>query len=95
MKITKKDIIHLANLSRLNFTEEEMEKFNDEFQQIIDYFKVIDSVDTSDIEITNTKLNSKNELREDIPTVNLTQDQVVSGSKDKKDGMVRVPKIIG
>ena len=41
MKINNENVKHLAKLSRLNFTDSELEKFKGEFQQILDYFEVL------------------------------------------------------
>lgn len=37
MSITAKDVKHIATLSRLNVPADELEKFEDQFNQILNY----------------------------------------------------------
>ena len=49
MEITEKDIKHLASLSRLEFSDDEIEKFSSEFASIIDYVNQLQRVDTTNV----------------------------------------------
>ena len=47
--ISKDDVFHIAKLARLGITEKENEKFKKEISSILDYFKLLEEVDTSKI----------------------------------------------
>ena len=47
MSITAKDVKHIATLSRLNVPADELEKFEDQFNQILNYAEILKQVDTN------------------------------------------------
>jgi aspartyl-tRNA(Asn)/glutamyl-tRNA(Gln) amidotransferase subunit C len=49
-KVTKEDVTHIAKLSKLNFTDKELEKFTKEFNSIVKYIASIEDCDVSGIE---------------------------------------------
>jgi aspartyl-tRNA(Asn)/glutamyl-tRNA(Gln) amidotransferase subunit C len=52
MAISKEDIIHIAELSRLQLTPAEVEKFGDQLGSILDYVGQLSEVDTKKVEPT-------------------------------------------
>ena len=50
MKVTVKDVEHIAGLSRLTIPESEMEKFTEQFNQILNYADILEKIDTEGIE---------------------------------------------
>ena len=49
MKVTVKDVEHIAGLSRLTIPESEMEKFTEQFNQILNYADILEKIDTEGI----------------------------------------------
>lgn len=47
--IDKKQTQHIAKLARLDIKEEELEDFQKDLSKIIDYFNIIEKVDTSNV----------------------------------------------
>ena len=64
MEITEKEIKHLASLSRLEFSEEELSKFSADFSAIVNYVNQLQKVDTSNVN-DNTTVREFEELRVD------------------------------
>ena len=52
MKVTTKDVEYIAQLSRLTIPEGEMEKFTEQFNQILNYADILQKLDTAGIEPT-------------------------------------------
>lgn len=93
MEITLEQIKHLANLSRLEFSESELNDFKGEFQAIIDYVNQLQSVDTSSaVDQRETRLIS--ELREDVAGQSLSNEDVIKNAKNKQDGAFIVPTVV-
>ena len=60
MAISKDEIIHIAKLSDLNLSEEEIERYKTDLNDILEFATIINNVDTSDVDITigaNAKSN--------------------------------------
>lgn len=64
-KIDRKLLEHLTKVSRLELTEDELEKFTDQLKVILEAFKEIDEVDTDDVEPSFHPSKLKNVWRED------------------------------
>lgn len=89
MEITSKEIRHLANLSALNFTDEEIEKFKGEFQDILNLINQIDEANIE--EELEYKVKSFEELRDDEVKNGLTQEKVLENAPSKRLGSFSVP----
>lgn len=58
-------LTHLAEVSRLELTDEELERFTEQLKVILEAFREIDEVDTEGVEPSFHPLELKNVLRED------------------------------
>ena len=95
MKITKKEVLHVANLSRLKLTEESVEKFSGQIADILAYVDTLNQVDTSGITPTSHAISLTNALRDDEPVEHLEQKGALANAPEKEDGAFIVHRIIG
>jgi aspartyl-tRNA(Asn)/glutamyl-tRNA(Gln) amidotransferase subunit C len=56
---------HVAKVSRLELTKEELERFTEQLKGILDAFKEMDEVDTDDVKPSFHPVEAKNIWRED------------------------------
>jgi aspartyl-tRNA(Asn)/glutamyl-tRNA(Gln) amidotransferase subunit C len=68
-KIDKKQVEHIAELSRIKLSEEEKEKFSGELSRILDYFEKLKKVETKNVLPTTQVTGIKNVLREDAEEI--------------------------
>ena len=66
MKLDKKEIEHIADLARLELSEEEFEKFGSQLSDVLSYIDQLQEVDTSGVEETAQVTGLTNALREDV-----------------------------
>jgi len=94
--LTRDDILHVAKLSNLTLTEEEIEKFTPQLSKVVDFISELSEVDTQNVKATSQTTNLKNVFREDkIKSSSvLSQDEALSGSKEKHNGLFKVPAIL-
>lgn len=64
-KLSRDDVLKLARLSRLKLTEEEIERFQTELTQILNYVEQLDKVETKGLEPTYQTTGLKNVMRTD------------------------------
>lgn len=81
---------HLAWLSRLDLSQEELEKYHIEIEKIIEYFDRLDSITLSDIEPRYYE-KSVSEFRND--EVHETRTDLSKTTKNIKDGYVKAPRM--
>ena len=91
--ITKKDVLHIAKLSKLEFSDEEIEKFTTEMSTIIEYVNTLQGVDTSDVE-DQTSVLPLNDLRADKVEPSLSQEDAIKNAPKKRAGGFSVPQVV-
>ena len=91
--ITKKDVLHIAQLSKLEFSDEEIEKFTTEMSTIVEYVNTLQGVDTSDVE-DQTSVLPLNDLRADEVEPSLSQEEAIKNAPKKRAGGFSVPQVV-
>lgn len=93
-KLTKEEVKHVANLARLAITEEEAEKFAEQFGKITDFAEQLNELDTTNVEPTTHVLPLVNVMREDVAVKGLDREVMMLNVKEQEDGQVKVPPIM-
>lgn len=65
-KLTKADVIHIAELSNLTLTDSEIDKFTPQLLKILEFVNQLSEVDTKNIEATANTTGLENVLRDDV-----------------------------
>ncbi len=94
MKITKQEVEHVAQLARLQLSDEAKDMFTDQLSNILTYVEQLNELDTKGVEPTSHVLDIKNVMRDDVPGKSLPQERALANAPDKAAGHYRVPKII-
>ena len=88
------DVKYLAHLARLQLTEEETGRFQDQLNQIIDYVKQLNELDVEGVEPTAHAVSITNVFREDEPRPCMDRDAFLANTPEQRNGQVVMPKII-
>ncbi|HMR01645.1 MAG TPA: Asp-tRNA(Asn)/Glu-tRNA(Gln) amidotransferase subunit GatC [Candidatus Gracilibacteria bacterium] len=64
--LSNEEVQHIAKLARLGLKEEETKKFAKQLNDILDYVKLLEEVDTKDVPLTSQVTGLENVSREDI-----------------------------
>ena len=94
MKITIKEVEHVARLARLELTEEEKERMRAQLDSILSYIDKLNELDTSAVEPTSHVLPMTNVFREDEVRPSLFQEEAMANAQDRQDVFFRVPRIL-
>ncbi|WP_067505529.1 Asp-tRNA(Asn)/Glu-tRNA(Gln) amidotransferase subunit GatC [Actinoplanes sp. TFC3] len=92
--ISREEVAHLARLSRLAVTEEELDKFAGQLDVILQSVARIGDVAAEDIPPTSHSVPLTNVYRDDVVQPSLQQDDVLAGAPDAAEGRFRVPRIL-
>jgi aspartyl-tRNA(Asn)/glutamyl-tRNA(Gln) amidotransferase subunit C len=68
----------------------ELAEFTAQFNEIIDYFGVLDQVRTG----TSSGVEEYNIFRDDEPAASLSQEEVLANAKETEDGFFRAPRVM-
>lgn len=95
MAVTIQDVDSMARLAKLAFSEEEKEKFVEQFNQILQYMQKLNELDTENVEPTYNVLDMSNVVRSDSIKTWLTQEEALANAPQSNHGFFSVPKVIG
>ncbi|MDQ3238955.1 MAG: Asp-tRNA(Asn)/Glu-tRNA(Gln) amidotransferase subunit GatC [bacterium] len=93
MALSTQQIEHIAKLSRLDLTSEQMSRYGGQLSNVLEYIKELDQVDTTGIEPTINTTGIEDRLREDILDNSLTQEEALSNTKQHHNGYIIVPNV--
>ncbi len=91
--ISREEVEHIARLARLSFAGEELERFQHDLSQIIDYVQILGELDLSGLAPTAHAVEVKNVLRPDVPRPCLSQEAAVANGPAVDGGQFLVPRI--
>lgn len=92
--ITDETIKHIANLSKLEFKEDEFSNMKEKLSSILGHIDELTKLDTKDVKITYNPNDTKNVFREDEIKESLDRDLALSNANDKEVGCFKVPKVL-
>ena len=94
MKITQEEVTHVANLSKLKFSEEETAAFATTLSKIVDMVELLGEVDTTGIEPTTTMADRKTVLRTDVAEEGTDRGRLFKNVPEKDNYYIKVPAIL-
>lgn len=94
MKLTLQEVEHIAQLARLDLTDEEKETYRQQLSAILEHVASLQELDTSGIVPTSSVLPDSVELREDTPRGGLTVEDVLRNAPAQKKNQFRVPPVL-
>ena len=95
MKITKDEVLYVADLARLNIDEDAIEKFAGQVDDILGYVDKLNEVDTEGVKPTSHAITLTNAFREDELQEHLDREQALANAPQQEDGNFVVPKVVG
>jgi aspartyl-tRNA(Asn)/glutamyl-tRNA(Gln) amidotransferase subunit C len=96
MKVTEKEVSHVADLANLELTEQERTRLAKDLNSILEYIDRLNELDTSNVppmaQVTGGA--SDNAMRADELRPSLAQEAALQNAPDASDGFFKVPKVI-
>lgn len=93
--IGRDDVARLADLARIQLTDDEISRFAGEFDAIMDAVATVSQVATEDVPATSHPIEMTNVFREDVVTETLSQEAALAAAPEAVDGRFAVPQILG
>lgn len=94
MEINKDIINKLADLAKLDFTEDEKVNLEKDMSQIISFFEKMNEVNTDDVEPLIFMTDEENVLRNDEPKQVITHQEALLNAPAKDSDYFKVPKFL-
>ncbi len=93
--LTRDDVVHVAQLARLDLSDEEVELFTGQLRTVLEHAADVAALDLSHLPPSSHPIALENVLRPDEPRPCLDRDEVLAGAPAVEDHRFRVPRIGG
>jgi len=95
--LSKKEVKHIAQLSRIKLSEEEVKKYQQQLSVILDYFKEIQKVETKNILPMANTSGIKNVFRQDKPILESEEKRrkLIEAAPLKEKNFIKVKEVFG
>jgi aspartyl-tRNA(Asn)/glutamyl-tRNA(Gln) amidotransferase subunit C len=94
MSLSKEEVEHIAELARLELTEEEKDRYREQLSAILDYAARLQNLDTSQIPPTSTVLAKRTPLRPDVAVEGFRGDEALRNAPRAEQNQFRVPPVM-
>ncbi len=94
MKLSLAEVEHIAELAKLGLTEEEKEKFREQLSAILEYFEMLQELDTEAIPPTATVLPLRNVMRPDKVGPSFPKEDILANAPNAEEGYFKVRAIL-
>ncbi len=95
MKISREDILHLANLSDFSMSDSEIDSIGKDLENIINYISELNELDTEGVEPTYQVFEMENVWRDDeIKEQEATREDLLALTKESQEKQIKVPKVL-
>jgi len=94
MAISEKDVKHVAWLARLALTDEEVQKFTQQLDVILEHAGKIAELDVANVPPTSHAIPIRNVFREDEVGVCLAPEEALLNAPKKENQSFVVPRIV-
>ncbi|HQN92226.1 MAG TPA: Asp-tRNA(Asn)/Glu-tRNA(Gln) amidotransferase subunit GatC [Methanoculleus sp.] len=88
--ITEREIEHIAELADIGISKEEISEFTSQFNAILDYFEILDTVEGE----SAPESGMVNVFREDEPRPSLPQKKVLENAGSTENGFIKAPRVM-
>ena len=94
MKISEEEVRHVAELSKLSFSEAETSEFATTLSKIVDMVEILNEVDTDGVPVTTTMADRKTVMREDVAVAGDDRDELFKNVPQSENYYIKVPAIL-
>lgn len=94
MSVTDKDVQYIANLARLQVTDEEAKSYAKDMSSILEYMELLNEVDTSSVAPLEHVIDLDSRFRKDEAKEPLSHEDALKNAPDADSDYFRVPKVI-
>lgn len=95
-KLTRDDVLKLAQLARISLSEGEVEEYSEELSAILQYVEMLSSVDVEGLQPTNQVTGLTNVMRDDtVIDYGYAPADLLKNAPAVQDDQLKVKRMIG
>ena len=94
MKVSKEEILHIANLAQLELKEEEIDKYILNLQEILNFANIVNNAPIEGLDITIGANEAKNIFRKDEVKTFDNIEGLLQNAPAQDKHMFKIPKVL-
>ena len=94
MKVSKEEILHIANLADLEIKENEVEEYLLNLQDILNFANIVNEAPVGNLDITIGANEAKNVFRKDEIKVFEDNQSLLQNAPTQEQNMFKIPKVL-
>jgi len=94
MKVSKEEILHIADLANLNLEEEKIDTYLLNLQDILNFADIVNKENVEELEVTIGANEEKNVFRKDEIKEFEDLSSLMENAPDKEQNMFKIPKVL-
>lgn len=94
MKVSKDEILHIAKLAHLNIEENELEKYIENLEDILNFAEVVNNAPVDNLDMMKVLNENQNVFRKDEVEVFEDLEGLLQNAPSKEQDMFEIPKVI-
>jgi aspartyl-tRNA(Asn)/glutamyl-tRNA(Gln) amidotransferase subunit C len=88
------DVRYVANLARLELSDEEIATFQPQLEAILRHVETLTALKIDESALNTAAAPVFGPMRDDLPQPSLTPEAVLQNAPDQAQGQIRVPKVV-
>jgi len=94
MKVSKEEILHIADLADLNIEEEKLDSYLINLQDILNFANIVNKENVENLEVTVGSSEAKNIFRKDEIKEFTDTESLMANAPVKEQNMFKIPKVL-
>ena len=94
MKVSKEEILHIADLAHLNIEEEKIDTYLLNLQDILNFANIVNKEKVENLEVTIGSSEAKNVFRKDEIKEFENTESLIENAPEKEQNMFKIPKVL-
>lgn len=94
MKVSREEILHIANLAQLELKEEEIDTYILHLQDILNFANIVNNAPVEGLDITIGANETKNRFRKDEVKVFDNIEGLLQNAPEQDRHMFKIPKVL-
>ena len=94
MALDRNEVERIATLARIGLTDEELETLGEQLSSILEQFRVLSELDTTDVTPTAHPVQLQTVMRDDVPSSSLESEEVLRNAPRREGDFFRVKPVL-
>lgn len=94
MKVSKEEILHIADLAHLNLEEDKVDQYTENLQDILNFANIVNNANVDNLDVTVGTNEAKNVFRKDEVKQFENIEGLMQNAPEQAQNMFKIPKVL-